>query len=429
MAAAALSQELTTGWTFRQTDGDDEWLSVARVPTNVHLDLLDHKQQVSTTASSAINKASNDQSRIEDPFLGFNELKCEWVGTKPWSYKVTLQTVPAATTGTKHVLAFDGLDTYATVKLDGKVILESDNMFIEHRVDITDKLLDGKDSVLEIDFKPALAEAQKVKGAHPEHKWVGFNGDMARLAVRKAQYHLGSGWDWGPILTTCGPWKAVRLETYHAQVEDLRVDYEVNDSFTKVTGKITATVEGSSGKQVNFSASFGDKGVFKGTTEVGSDGKAAVEFHVNEPKLWYPHGYGEQPLYTVTATVTTGEHDLHSLSKRTGFRRGELIQQPDDIGKTFFFRFNGIDVFCGGSDWIPADSFTPRISDERYRKWLEMMVDGYQIMIRVWGGGIWEADIFYDLCDELGVLVWQDFMFGCGNYPAFPAILKSIEKE
>ncbi|KAK6438538.1 hypothetical protein LTR95_005252, partial [Oleoguttula sp. CCFEE 5521] len=362
--------------------------------------------QEASTALNAVcrNKVSDRQHRIEDPFLGFNELKCEWVGNKSWSYRVTLPPILHARAKEKHVLAFDGLDTYATVKLDGKVILESDNMFIEHRVDVTDKLVDGKESVLEIAFKPALAEAQKIKDAHPEHKWVGFNGDMARLAP-------------------------VRLETYYARVENLRVDYEVDDTFSKVSGKITATIEGASGKHVNFSASFGDKEVFKGTTEVDSDGKAAVEFHVSEPKLWYPHGYGEQPLYTVTATVTTGEHDLDSLSKRTGFRRGELIQQPDDIGKTFFFRFNGIDVFCGGSDWIPADSFTPRISDDRYRKWLKMMVDGYQIMIRVWGGGIWESDIFYDLCDELGVLVWQDFMFGCGNYPAFPAILKSIEEE
>lgn len=133
---------------------------------------------------------SADCPRIEDPFLGFNELKAEWVGEKPWSYKVSLPSVSATGKGTKHVLAFDGLDTYATVKLDGKVILESDNMFIYHRIDVTDKLQVGKESVLEIDFKPALAEAQKIKDAHPEHRWVGFNGDMARLAVRKAQYHL-----------------------------------------------------------------------------------------------------------------------------------------------------------------------------------------------------------------------------------------------
>lgn len=129
--------------------------------------------------------------RIKDPFLGFNELECEWVGEKPWTYKFQLPAVSTlSNSGVRHVLAFDGLDTYATVILDGKTILESDNMFIYHRVDVTGKLKTDAKSVLEIDFKPALAEAQKVKDAHPEHKWVGFNGDMARLAVRKAQYHL-----------------------------------------------------------------------------------------------------------------------------------------------------------------------------------------------------------------------------------------------
>jgi beta-mannosidase len=129
-------------------------------------------------------------NRIKDPFLGFNELECEWVGEKAWTYKVDLPVITKSGAGTRHILAFDGLDTFATVRLDGETILESDNMFIYHRVDVTEKLKTGAGSVLEIDFKPALAEAQKVKDAHPEHKWVGFNGDMARLAVRKAQYHL-----------------------------------------------------------------------------------------------------------------------------------------------------------------------------------------------------------------------------------------------
>lgn len=306
-------------------------------------------------------------------------------------------------------------------------MLDSDNMFIMHRVDVTNKLSYDKSNELTIDFKSALRESQKIKAGHPEHKWLGFNGDMARLAARKAQYHYG--WDWGPILTTCGPWRGIRLETYKARVEDLRIDYEVNSSFKKVTGSITATVEGSSGKTVRFTAKHKHNEVFRGTAEVNTEGKAQVEFHINEPKLWYPHGYGEQTLYDITATVTDGNQDLHSSTKRTGFRKGELIQEPDHIGKTFYFRFNGIDVFCGGSDWIPADSFTPRISNDRYRRWLEMMVDGYQIMIRIWGGGIWEEDVFYDLCDELGILVWQDFMFGCGNYPTYPEILQSIEEE
>lgn len=129
--------------------------------------------------------------RIEDPFLGFNELKCEWVGETCWTYKVELPQMSKVEEGVKHVLAFDGLDTFATVKLNGETILESDNMWIMHRVDVT-RLMEVRDAnMLEIDFKSALLEARRIKDAHPEHKWVGFNGDMARLAVRKAQYHWG----------------------------------------------------------------------------------------------------------------------------------------------------------------------------------------------------------------------------------------------
>lgn len=401
--------DLTDGWMFKQTDAqnDNAWLPVKRVPTNVHLDLMEN-------------------GKIPDPFIGFNELEAEWVANKSWTYKVTLPKVGATQSGAIHVLAFDGLDTFATVRLNGKVILESDNMFVPHRVDVTDELKAKEDSVLEVDFASARLRAIEIREAHPEHKWVGFNGDMSRLAVRKAQYHWG--WDWGPILNTCGPWRAVRLETYCARIQDLRVNYELNGDFTAVDGTITATVEESAGRKVQFVVTDRDDLVLKEVAEI-THGVASIRFHVKEPKLWYPHGYGKQSLYKVTALLMADEVKLHEISRRTGFRKGELVQQPDDIGKTFFFRINGVDVFCGGSDWIPADSFTPRVTEEKYRRWLEMMVDGYQVMIRIWGGGIWEEDIFYDLCDEFGVLVWQDFMFGCGNYPTFPEILDSIRKE
>jgi beta-mannosidase len=229
-------------------------------------------------------------------------------------------------------------------------------------------------------------------------------------------------------LNTCGPWREVRLETYQARIDDLRVDYKLDDTLKTVQGTISARVEGSSGQSVVFAVYDGDKLVFKESADI-SNGTAKVEFHVNNPKLWYPHGYGEQPLYKVTAKAIIDAVDVHEMTRSTGFRKSELIQKKDTIGKSFYFRVNDIDVFCGGSDWIPADSFTPRVTEEKYRKWLDMMVDGYQIMIRIWGGGIWEEDIFYDICDELGVLVWQDFMFGCGNYPAFPEILRSIKDE
>lgn len=205
-----------------------------------------------------------------------------------------------------------------------------------------------------------------------------------KVAELKYLTHFYRGWDWGPVLNTCGPWRQVRLETYQARIADIRVNYEVAATLGSVSGSIVVSVEGNSGKTVNVTASTfdGDTPVFKGTAEVSDDGTARVEFHINDPKLWYPHGYGSQTLYNVKASIYNDDGELDNAIRRIGFRKAELIQRPDEIGKTFFFRVNGIDVFCGGSDWIPADSFTPRITEDRYRRWLQMMVDGYQLMIR-----------------------------------------------
>jgi beta-mannosidase len=290
--------------------------------------------------------------RIEDPFLGFNELKCQWVNEAAWNYRVRLPAVSKAEAGVKHVLAFDGLDTFATVKLDGQIILESVNMWIIHRVDVTELLTRKPDqqSLLEIHFKSAFVEARKIKDAHPEHKWVGFNGDMARLAVRKAQYHWG--WDWGPVLSPCGPWRPVRLETYTARIEDLRIDYEVDACLKTVSGTITITTEEAIGDTVQLTAQLGGELVLEATATIEQTidqaGVGRVEFHINDPSLWYPHGYGEQSLYTLTAVLVDRDNQpLHVLTRRTGFRKIELVQELDEAGKTFYFRVNGIDIFCG----------------------------------------------------------------------------------
>jgi len=253
-------------------------------------------------------------------------------------------------------------------------------MFVPHRVDVTGKLHADAPNELAIEFASARLEAIRIREAHPEHKWVGFNGDMARLAVRKAQYHWG--WDWGPVLNTCGPWRPIRLETYQARIADLRIDYGLDAKLASASGQLTAKVEGSGARSVAFEVRMGEEVAFERSVDVRGDA-ATVDFAVDRVRLWYPHGYGEQPLYTVTATLLSADGvSLHQATRKTGFRKGELVQEPDAIGKSFFFRVNGVDVFCGGSDWIPADSFTPRVTAEKYRKWLELMVDGYQVMIR-----------------------------------------------
>lgn len=192
---------------------------------------------------------------------------------------------------------------------------------------------------------------------------------------------------------------------------------------------MTAEVEGNQG-QVRFDISLEGKPVASETVDA-SEGAATVSFLIDKPALWYPIRYGKQPLYHIKATLLNGGEEVDTVIKRVGLRKAELVQRPlkDQPGTSFFFEINNIPVYCGGSDWIPADNFIPRISRERYYDWIKLVANGNQFMIRVWGGGIYEEQAFYDACDEMGILVWQDFMFGCGNYPAWPELRASIDRE
>jgi beta-mannosidase len=154
-------------------------------------------------------------------------------------------------------------------------------------------------------------------------------------------------------------------------------------------------------------------------------------FTLQMPQLWWPRGYGEQPLYRLEFTLLQGEEILAQHEESLGLRRLRLVQQPleDEAGTTFFFEINNTPLFCGGANWVPADSFLSRVTAERYRDWLQLVVDGNMSMLRVWGGGIYEEDVFYNLCDEMGLLVWQDFMFACGMYPAHSEFLQGVREE
>lgn len=189
-----------------------------------------------------------------------------------------------------------------------------------------------------------------------------------------------------------------------------------------------ANVEGKA-SSVRFEVSLDGKIVASETVEAEED--TVVTFHITNPELWYPIRYGKQPLYTISAILLDDQNQIDSLTKKIGLRRAELIQRElqDQPGTSFFFQINNIPIFCGGSNWIPADNFIPRISKQRYRDWVKLVADGNQFMIRVWGGGLYEEQAFYDACDEMGILVWHDFMFGCGNYPVWTDLLDSIEEE
>jgi beta-mannosidase len=183
-------------------------------------------------------------------------------------------------------------------------------------------------------------------------------------------------------LAPCGPWRPVRLEIFQTRVVDIRVDYNLSESLDVVSGSIEAFIEGSHGKAVRFSMYKDEQLLFQEDQPINSEGITQVKFSLRKPSLWFPHGYGEQSMYLFSASIESTDKDPFVVSKKIGFRKTELVQKLDDLGKSFFFKVNHTDVFCGGANWIPADCFIPRISPEKYRKWLEIARDGNQIMTR-----------------------------------------------
>jgi beta-mannosidase len=421
-----------------------EWLPVKKLPSQVHLDLLANNMYVcvphiaitspfpqrkapyrSTTPKKLTNPIS---PRISDPFLNTNELPAKSIASKSWLYRLSLPTPPQTTKSTD--LVFSGLDTFATVILNGKVILQTSNMHLSHRVPITLLLnQNGAPNVLEITFDSALLQGRELVKAHAEHQHFARQTEDSRIPVRKAQYHWG--WDWGPILVTAGPWRPVWLEMYDVRVEDVWVRYALADGLEACSGRIFARMVGvTEGTEVRLClSSWGGIVVFEAVARTDGEGLAEAAFSIEDAKLWYPLGYGPQHRYELSAKVHSNGIVSASSSKLIGFRTCELVQEPDDNGRSFYFRINGVDIFCGGSCWIPGDSFLSEITPERYYDWIKLLAASNQIMIRVWGGGIYEDDAFFDVCDELGILVWHDFAFACGNYPVYASFLVSVERE
>lgn len=415
-----------------------------------HIQLSDNWQCKQRTATlSLVDDASNDKgwfpasvpgtvqqallatNQIPDPFYGRNETLVQWVGESDWMYRCTFNR-PDSAPGDCVMLCFDGLDTFATVWLNGQQIHHSDNMFIPYRIDVASWLQEGANELL-IVFESALRHGKEREAEYG--KYAVWNGDASRVYVRKAQYHYG--WDWGPTLLTAGPWQPVYLEVYRARISDLYCPIALDDDLSHARIQVQASCELSHAIQQTMLhlSLYGPDGTKIDVQTLPVTGDVVHHtFVLDNPQLWWPRGYGEQPLYRVEA-VLYHQHqhtrELDRVEKRVGVRRLQLVQQPvsNDSGTTFFFSVNNTPIYCGGANWIPADSFLPSVTPEIYRTWLQLAADAHITMLRVWGGGIYENDVFYDTCDELGLLVWQDFLFGCGIYPAYDWFQKSVQAE
>ena len=410
---------ISNDWQFQY---QGQWYP-ATVPGNIHTDLL----------------ANN---LIPDPFYGTNEDSVQWVADSIWTYRLIFD-ADCAGEGRQYdaqYLVFDGLDTYAEVWLNGERLHSMDqgmddtllnNMFRRWRFAVHD-LLKKKDNELLVRFYPSVPFEEAAAAQLP------YKLPDNRVFSRKAQYE--SGWDWGPKLITCGIWKNVRLESHNEfSVENVYV-YDTVPSLVK--GKDWQTLVlvevGSfdhSHHKVNLTVEASDEKGLVAKVEMKVElepGENLVEVPVRipNPVLWWPNGMGEQHLYTYSVIVHDRQYEQQSVV-RHGLRTIDLIREPDSIGESFAFIVNGKPFFARGADWIPASSYEGTLcaNGDVYCRLLNDCRDAHMNMVRVWGGGIYEHDDFYNLCDDLGLLVWQDFMFACNLYPADKAFLRNVDFE
>jgi beta-mannosidase len=363
--------------------------------------------------------------------MGVNEREVQWVNESEWWYRKEVELTPEIVNKDVIELAFESLDTFATIWVNDIKVGEADNMFTPWRFSIKQAAKAGKNLIV-IRFKPVNKVAAELEKQH-QHKYVSLSADnfSARPYVRKAQYSFG--WDWGPTLPTSGIWRKAKVVAFNTG----RLGYlaglpeEVSEEKAKVKLSVEVYAAKETTLNVKFSLEgFGQKkeGRCELKTKIGRNFADCI-LEVESPKLWWPRGYGEPNLYVVTAQVFNNEELLDKGTVKVGIRSIKLIQEPDEEGKTFIFQINGLNVFCKGANWIPADSFLPKVNYERYYKLLDYAADANFNMLRVWGGGVYEADEFYDLCDSLGIMVWQDFMYVCAGYPEEEWFLKEAERE
>lgn len=409
-------RELHSGWQFRATDplsgsaaqGDAEhgW-QAARVPGTVYQDLI-------------------AQGSIPDPFVGMNEQAVQWVAERDWCYRLDFEVDPAKLA--HHTdLVFEGLDTFAQVWLNERLILTSDNMFVPARVAVAEYLHPGTNRLL-IVFESALRRGRELEALFGKrHLW---NGDSSRLYVRKAQYHYG--WDWGPTLMTAGPWKPVVLHSYDVRINTLDTPMQIDLATQRARIDVVTHLAGGWAADAIIEHTLCDpQGQQIACTASPASADDAQAILIDKAQLWWPAGHGTQALYRLTSVVRCGSKILAHTQRQIGLRTIELVQETvaGEPGRSFHFRVNGKDIFTGGANWIPDDNLLNRITPARYRARIQQAVAGNMLMLRVWAGGIYEDDAFYAACDELGVLVWQDFLFACGIYPAHPDFLASVRAE
>lgn len=381
----------------------DDWMEAA-VPGDVHSTLLHY-------------------GKIADPFYSTNVEKCRWVEEKIWWYRKEFCLEKPLAEGEVAQLQFDGLDTFATVFLNGELLGTHANMFTPAVFDVTRKLIPGI-NLIAVRFDSTIAEtSQKEYGG----MWYSYSPN--RVWARKAQMNFR--WDWGPRLITVGIWKDVSINIFHqAKLDQVFVSTKsVDNNEVELEFEITAELfEKKDGIKAEVELT-GNGMLFSKTVSLDK-GVAKFSLMVNQPKLWWTHDLGEPYLYNCLVNLVNGSEVLDSYHTKVGIRRLEVVREAENGAKRFTFVLNGVPLFAKGANWVPAHSLVGTIKDATYARWIAMAKECHMNMLRVWGGGIYEKAAFYEECDRQGILVWQDFMFTCSSYPDFDAeFMENVRQE
>jgi beta-mannosidase len=395
--------ELNSSWVFSRKD-NPEWLH-ASVPGTVHTNLLNN-------------------GAISNPFYGCNEYELQWIGEKDWIYRTTFNVDSVTLLNSKIFLVFEGIDTYADVFLNGKELLHANNMHRKWEAECSE-VLKADGNILEVHFHSALNKFLEDSIALgyplPGGRWV---------FARKAAYHFG--WDWGPRFITAGIYKPVYLEVRNCfKAIDIHL-------FTKDTSndKAIITVDAQIHSDIEDKASVKvmDKKTKKVLTRqvisITPEKKDyTIDFTINNPKLWWCNGLGEPNIYDLIVELETEKGFGYSREIPFGIRTLQTIMKDDEHGKSLYVELNGFPVFMKGANYIPQHSFVSEVTDEQYHDIIKMAVESNMNMLRIWGGGVYEKDIFYELCNRNGILIWQDFMFACAMYPENNDYVENVKQE
>ncbi len=375
----------------------------AVVPGTIHTDLIENKL-------------------IPEPFYSDNEERLQWIGDSDWIYKTTFNFPKNLDTSKKIELVFEGLDTIAKILLNGKELTTSENMFCKYSFDVTNKLTAQK-NVLQVEFTSNVKYAKRLE---TEYGKLPVALRSERVYVRKAQYSFG--WDWGPAFITMGIWKQVYLlQSDDVLIENISFSTKsIQKDFTEVQVKACLNEESSHKIKVIIEK---EEYRIEKEFQLKNENKFEAQLKVQNPKLWWPNGMGEPDLYNlVIQLINEDDVVVDEVNRKVGMRTVELKLEENNQPQ-FRFVINGKPVFAKGANWIPADTFLTRIKEDKYKKLLLFAKEANMNIVRVWGGGIYEDNKFYEICDELGLMVWQDFMFACAAYPEHKEFIDNVTEE